>query len=345
MQSNYKTINNHGGDLKEAEELFGCPEEGWLDLSTGVNLKAYPNIELTNLALQMLPQNQQMDLLLSAARNFYKVPADLGIVAAPGSQAFIQFIPTLFSKRNVTIVGPTYAEHKRNWLECGHTVSIVDSLENIKKSEIIVIVNPNNPNGKIIPYNELLCLANEKLAKNGLLVIDEAFADVDSRISVISHLTNTSTVVLRSFGKFFGLPGLRLGFAISTPSVVDQLAKTLGPWAVSGPAIEIGTRALKDYKWISETQMHLIERRKYFDSIIQNGGLKIIGGTNLFRLIEFEHAQKLFCHLGKLGIFVRKFPEKENWLRLGVPNSKHDFNRFEKAFIFALSELQDRIYA
>ncbi len=331
MSLNNKIKNDHGGNLKEAEKLFGFPAQGWLDLSTGVNIKAYSNVKLTNLSLQMLPQQEKLEMLLDAARRFYRVPPSMEIIAAPGSQVIIQHLPALLSDQQVSIIGPTYAEHAKNWEEGGHKVSIVDSLENIVGAEIAVIVNPNNPNGNVITCGEILGLANEEFNGKGLIVIDEAFADAEPEVSIIPHLTNSFTVVLRSFGKFFGLPGLRLGFAIGQPHLIDQLRKRLGPWSVSGPAIEIGTRALNDTRWVQTTRAQLIERCKKLDLILQSAGFEIAGGTSLFRLIELECAEKLFHHLGKLGIFVRKFPDNRTWLRLGVPYSKSDFVRLECA--------------
>tara|TARA_B110000438_G_scaffold241576_1_gene240751 strand:- start:48 stop:1010 length:963 start_codon:yes stop_codon:yes gene_type:complete len=316
--------------------MFGFPVQGWLDLSTGVNLRAYPNVNLTDSSLKLLPQQEQMEKLLAAARKFYKVPSDMGIVAAPGSQVLIQQLPTLSSHQRVSIVGPTYAEHARNWKERGHVVGMVDCLTKIQDAEIVVIVNPNNPNGKTAACNDLLSIAKETNKINGLLVIDEAFADALPEVSIIPHLKNDSIVVLRSFGKFFGLPGIRLGFAIGPLNQINLLKKRLGPWAVSGPALEIGARAFNDTQWIKDTRTQLIKRCKILDAIFHRAGLKVLGGTSLFRLIENESAQKLFSHLGKLGIYVRKFPEHESWLRMGVPDTKSDFARLEKALTSAL---------
>jgi cobalamin biosynthetic protein CobC len=260
----------------------------------------------------------------------------MGIVAAPGSQVLIQQLPTLSLHRRVSIVGPTYLEHAKNWKERGHEVSIVNGLADIQGAEIVVIVNPNNPNGKTATCDDLLSIANKEIKSNGLLVIDEAFADARPEVSIIPHLTNDLIVVLRSFGKFFGLPGIRLGFAVGPPQQINLLKKKLGPWAVSGPAIEIGARAFNDTQWIKTTRTQLIERCKKLDAIFQRAGLKVLGGTDLFRLIENERAQMLFYHLGKLGIFVRRFPEHKSWLRLGVPNSKSDFTRLEEALTSAL---------
>ena len=335
MNLNDRSDTDHGGDLSEAEKIFGLPARAWLDLSTGVNLKPYPYVELTDSSLQMLPQRGQLETLLVAARRCYGVPSDMGIIAASGSQSLLQCLPTLSSSQRVAVIGPTYAEHTWAWAEGGHQVTTVEDLMDARGAEIVVIVNPNNPDGRTVPPAWLLSLANAGIAGNGLLVVDEAFADTDSEISIIPHLRNETTVVLRSFGKFFGLPGLRLGFAVGAPHVVDRLRRKLGPWAVSGPAIEVGTRALNDLPWIESTRIQLLERRKRLDAILITAGLEITGGTNLFRLVNDDRAQEIFHRLGKAGIFVRKFPERQTWLRLGVPDSKSDFHRLEEALAFS----------
>ena len=335
MNLNDRSDTDHGGDLSEAEKIFGLPARGWLDLSTGVNLNPYPNVELTGSSLQMLPQRGKIETLLVAARRCYGVPSDMGIIPAPGSQSLLQCVPTLRSSQRVTVIGPTYAEHTRAWADSGHQVTTVEGLMDARGAEIVVIVNPNNPDGQKVPPDQLLGLANAGIAGNSLLVVDEAFADTGPTISIIPHLRNDTTVVFRSFGKFFGLPGLRLGFAVGAPCLVDQLRRKLGPWAVSGPAIEVGTRALNDKPWIESTRIQLLERRKRLDAILIAAGLEITGGTNLFRLVNDDRAQEIFHRLGKAGIFVRTFPQRPTWLRLGVPASKSDFSRLQEALSFA----------
>lgn len=337
MNPNHRSDAYHGGDLSEAEKIFGLPPRGWLDLSTGVNLEPYPNVELTDPSLHMLPQRGQIETLLTAARRCYGVPTEMGIIAASGSQALLQCLPALWSSRRVTVIGPTYAEHARAWAEGGHQVTTVESMEDARGADIAVIVNPNNPDGQTVSPARLLGMANAAISGNGLLVVDEAFADVNPKISIIPHLRNEPAVALRSFGKFFGLPGLRLGFAVGAPHLLDRLRRKLGPWAVSGPAIEIGTRALNDTRWIESTRIRLLERRKKLDAILLAAGLEITGGTDLFRLVHDDRAQEIFRRLGKAGIFVRKFSEHQAWLRLGVPGSKSDFHRLAEALSFATS--------
>jgi cobalamin biosynthetic protein CobC len=168
-------------------------------------------------------------------------------------------------------------------------------------------------------------------AHNGLLVVDEAFMDVGPPdASMAREVGCGGVIVLRSFGKFFGLAGVRLGFALAAPDVAARLRSRLGPWAVSGPALAIGTKALGNRAWIEEMRRRLAARIVRLDKIFAAANLDIIGGTSLFRLVR-AHASELFHHLGRAGIFVRIFPENPSWVRFGQPGAETDWQRLELA--------------
>jgi cobalamin biosynthetic protein CobC len=317
----------HGGDLQEAESLFGRPPNGWLDLSTGINPVPYPNIQLSDQAWRHLPQADAYIALYAAARRHYGVPNSADIVAAPGSQAILQLLPALYPTSAVAIVGPTYAEHAKLWSAGGHNVRHVTHPAQAESSDIIVLVNPNNPDGRTFDPAELIELARRRAGPNALLVIDEAFTDIDPTHGVLPQLGDETVLSIRSFGKFFGLPGLRLGFAAGMPEVVANLRQRLGPWAVSGPALEIGARALGDEGWIAQTRLELETRSTALDAVLDDAGLSIVGGTALFRLTECVSADDMFERLGRAGIFVRRFPEQPLRLRFGIPGSKQDLAR------------------
>jgi cobalamin biosynthetic protein CobC len=139
--------------------------------------------------------------------------------------------------------------------------------------------------------------------------------------------------VLRSFGKFFGLAGLRLGFALASPAVAARLRAALGPWAVSGPALAVGAKALADTAWIERTRRRLARAARRLDAILERAGLEIVGGTSLFRLVQTPAADALFRHLGGAGIFVRSFPDNANWLRFGLPANERAWRRLEVALV------------
>lgn len=321
----------HGGDLQEAEALFGHAPADWLDLSTGINPAPYPHINLSTSAWHRLPQPGARDALLSAARRYYEVPECLDIVDAPGSQAVLQLLPSLFPPEPVAILGPTYGEHAGLWRQAGHQVSMVGDLTQTEGAKIVVLVNPNNPDGRTIAPRDLLDRAQSLSASGGLLIVDEAFADLDPAISVLPNLADEPVLSVRSFGKFFGLPGLRLGFAAGPQAVVTDLRRRLGPWAVSGPALEIGARALSDRDWIAQTRQRLTEQSVAMDEALSDAGLRTVGGTALYRLVRSESAPKIFERLGRKAIFVRRFPDRPELLRFGLAGDEDALMRLRQA--------------
>ncbi len=332
MNTNAPSPLPHGGNLTDAETCFGRPAAGWLDLSTGINPESYPIPDVTADAWRRLPQDDAMTTLLAAARRYYRVPDGVALVAAAGSQAVLQSLPGTAAAGRIAIVGPTYAEHERVWRERGYEIRNVDSIAASGAADIVVVVNPNNPDGRTARPGELLALATSITAWRGLLIVDEAFADVAPEASVLPHLTPAHrVVVLRSFGKFFGLAGLRLGFAAGPPDLIEPLARRLGPWAVAGPALEIGARALADENWIDGVRARLAERRTALDAVLAAAGLHVAGGTDLFRLIDDSRAPEIFKRLGAAGIFVRAFDYSPHWLRFGVPGNMADLARLEAA--------------
>ncbi len=195
-----------------------------------------------------------------------------------------------------------------------------------------MLANPNNPDGRLLPRTALLALAKDLRRRGGLLVVDEAFMDVGpADASVASEVSCGNLVVLRSFGKFFGLAGLRLGFALAAPALCARLGAMLGPWAVSGPALAVGAKALADTAWIERTRRRLAKAAQRLDALLTEHGIDIVGGTTLFRLTQSPDATALFHHLGRAGIWVRAFPGNATWLRFGLPANAQEWQRLRDA--------------
>ena len=325
----------HGGDLAAAEAEFGpCPREftsGWLDLSTGINPCPYPSVDMSPASLHRLPDQSGLAGLLTVACGYYCVPETAAIAAAPGTQSLLQLLPGSVGGRTVTVLSPTYGEHASLWRDCGRDVLEVTAIDQMADSNISVIVNPNNPDGRVIEPSQILDLSRLLSAKGGLLIVDEAFADLDPAHSVADEAGIEGLLVLRSFGKFFGLAGLRLGFALGARPLIGAIASRLGPWAVSGPAIEIGARALSDSGWISETRDNLARLRHRLDEVLMGRGLDIIGGTDLYRLVVDGDATSVYRRLGAKGVLVRRFPDFPNRLRFGLPGDDEGFRRLDQA--------------
>ncbi|CAH1659883.1 Threonine-phosphate decarboxylase [Hyphomicrobiales bacterium] len=317
----------HGGDLATARTLFPEAPEPWIDLSTGINPIPYPLPALPLSLWTRLPGAEDEAALIAAARVAYRLPAHAGIVAAPGTQILIELLPRLAPAGPVAILGPTYAEHGHSWRKAGFAVG--ETAAHLEAAATVVVVNPNNPDGRVLAQDELVSLAARCAACGGLLVVDEAFADFTPETSIVPDLP-PGAIVLRSFGKTYGLAGLRLGFAIGAPELMARLKAMLGPWSVAGPALHVGALALSDADWLAGTGRDRARDAARFDALLAPHG-RIVGGTCLFRLLETPQAAALFARLGRCGIYARRFQNTPDRLRFGLPADEIGWSRLRAA--------------
>ena len=313
---------SHWGGPIMGGPIMGGPDlnrSDWIDLSTGINRVPYPVGTVSAEAWTALPTRAAMAGLLAAARLAYATSVPM--VALAGAQAAIQLIPRLCGPGLARVLGPTYNEHAACLQAAGWRVEQVADWRQLAGADLAVVVNPNNPDGQVVSKADLLGL----LGSVGRLVVDESFADATPETSVAgTHAAGL--IVLRSFGKFYGLAGLRLGFAIGADSAA--LAEMAGPWAVSGPAIEVGTRALLDGAWSAATVARLRDDVARLDAMT---GWPLVGGTALFRLYRVKDAAAAQDRLARHRIWSRIFPYSRDWIRLGLPGSEAEFLRLSQA--------------
>jgi cobalamin biosynthetic protein CobC len=322
----------HGGDLAAARRLFPDAPEPFIDLSTGINPHSYPLPQLSSEVFARLPEATMLGKLVAVAAAAYGAPSRDYVVAAPGTQILLPLVAALVQPGRAAVLGPTYAEHIRVAALVGHDAQEVTDVAALKHADLAIVVNPNNPDGRTVGANVLLAIADELRSRGGLLVVDEAFMDVGpAGGSLGGDVARGNIVVLRSFGKFFGLAGLRLGFALAAPEIVSRIDAMLGPWAVAGPAIAIGEIVLADATWVRAMRAQLDQEARRLDELLTNAGLEIVGGTSLFRLVRTRAASEVFHHLGRAGIFVRRFSEQAMWLRFGLPSSEDAWARLRRA--------------
>jgi cobalamin biosynthesis protein CobC len=319
----------HGGDLSAARLKFPDAPEPFLDLSTGINPVPYPVPSLADEVFARLPDVAAMAGLAAAAATFYGAPSPAHVVAAPGTQLLLPLVSGLVRPGRAVVLSPTYNEHARCAALAGHRVTETRDITALGEADLAIITCPNNPDGRIVERDVLLALATKLRSRGGLLVVDQAFMDVGPSIASLGGEALRNIIVLRSFGKFFGLAGLRLGFALLDPQLALRLSTLLGPWPVSGPALAIGTKALADTPWIEQTRHHLAQAAERLDAVLRRTRLEVIGGTSLFRLVHTPAAAALFRHLGQAGILVRIFSDNPGWLRFGLPADETSWRRLE----------------
>lgn len=312
--------------------MFPHAPEPWVDLSTGINPHPYPLFGLPATVYTRLPEPGRVTELLRAAADCYGAPPDCGIVAAPGTQILLPQIMALVPPGTAKILGPTYAEHARTAALAGHRVETVSDLPDLADADLAIVVNPNNPDGRVAPRADLLDLARELARKGGLLAVDEAFMDVGPKAQSVSRDAGLpGLVVLRSFGKFFGLAGVRLGFALAERRIAGRLESAFGPWAVSGPALEYGIRALCDRLWQAAMRDRLLQDAARLDALFAAHGVTVAGGTSLYRFIDSPHADAIFHALGQRGMLLRSFAWSATVLRSGLPANQAEWHRLDHA--------------
>jgi cobalamin biosynthesis protein CobC len=322
----------HGGDLAAARRLFPGAPKPFIDLSTGINPHPYRLPRLPANLFARLPDPEGAATLAAIAAKAYGAPSPAYVVAAPGTQILLPLVARLLPPGCAAIVSPAYGEFFRAAALAGHKVVPVHGLGAANDAQLVFVGNPNNPDGRLFARDELIALAQTLRRRGGVLVVDEAFMDAGPPgASLAPEVSRGNIIVLRSFGKFFGLAGLRLGFALAAPPLAAQIAAALGPWAVSGPALAIGAEALADAGWIEATRNRLAKSARRLDAVLTASGLEIHGGTALFRLVRAPGANELFHHLGRAGILVRKFADHLDWLRFGLPGSQHAWQRLQTA--------------
>jgi cobalamin biosynthetic protein CobC len=320
-----KTGRDHGGNLDAARARFGGEVRDWIDLSTGSNPLPYPVPDITSDAWAVLPRKSDMAALTQAAQRAYgtKHPT----VAFAGAQGAIQAVPFLRPAGRARVLAPTYNEHAAALRMAGWEVTEVSETGNLAGADLAVVVNPNNPDGNSYAPDQLRDLAT----RVGLLIVDESFADTESNLTLAQDPA-PNMVILRSFGKFYGLAGLRLGFAIAQPDLADKLREIAGPWPVSGPAIQIACKALDDRDWQETTITRLQRDAQRLDQMAKRAGWRLVGGTPLFRTYETSDAQVAQDALARAHIWSRIFPYSPTWIRLGLAGAEPEWQRMQEVF-------------
>ncbi len=320
----------HGGDL----EAFGRqnPEalRPLIDLSTGINPRAY-EVSIDKDWLARLPGRADEEACRAAFATCTGVEQEL-VHVLPGTQAIISGLPHQFREKRVAVLSPTYGEHEASWRAAGHTVSTYPPSEILTAdADVIVVTNPNNPDGHIFEEAALHACRARQQARDGWLIVDEAFIDCMPELSVAKEVKRDGLLVLRSFGKFFGLAGLRLGFLLAPENIAAPLAQRLGPWSASTPALRVAAKAYGDVNWIEETRLQLNQQMdRLLERVVPRCGREV-GRTPLFALLKVENSEGLARHLADHGIFIRTFPNMPNYLRFGLPGEPWAWDRLETA--------------
>ncbi|WP_392886617.1 threonine-phosphate decarboxylase CobD [Pseudomonas migulae] len=319
----------HGGRLRKAALEHGIAEADWLDLSSGLAPWPFPVPEIPSRAWARLPETD--DGLEQAACEYYGAAQVLPVA---GSQMAIQLLPRLRRVGKVGVLSPCYAEHAEAWRRNGYIVREVLEQEVdffLDSLDVLVVVNPNNPTGLSLTPSRLLGWHSRLAQRGGWLVVDEAFMDNTPQLSLAPCAHQVGLIVLRSFGKFFGLAGARLGFVLAERKLLKLLAEQVGPWAVSGPTRVLGQACLQDTEGHARQRARTEQASERLALLLEAHGFKPQGGCALFQWLVTERAEELHEFMARRGILLRLFTHNSS-LRFGLPGEEADWVRLDQAF-------------
>ncbi|HWU64611.1 MAG TPA: threonine-phosphate decarboxylase CobD [Ensifer sp.] len=320
----------HGGGVAAAARAYGIAADDWLDLSTGINPVPPALPPLDAQLFHRLPDADIMEEVRRAAARFYG-SGDLLPVAAAGTQPLIRLLAARIEQGRVAILSPTYGEYRAVFAAAGHQVDEIATLAQITDAHrAVIIVNPNNPDGRLYSRADLLALSLDLAERGGTLIVDEAFGEMRPQASlagVVSH--HPHLAVLKSFGKFFGFAGVRLSFAIAGERHATALQAGLGPWPVSGPALALARHCLGlDAEAI---RGEIVSQAGRLEAVVAAAGLSVLANVGLFLLVGTPDAAGLSDYLCRRGILTRIFDYRRDWMRIGLPPDKAGLDRLAAA--------------
>lgn len=286
--------SGHGGNIQEICSRYGLEPGGLLDFSANINPLGYPP-SLSKALREGLPSilhypdiNCTRLRRAIAQKTHHK---EEEVLIGNGSTELMYLIPRAFRPQKGLVFEPTYSEYGRALRLAGANVEKLVSTEvgatrrvapTSGQSQMVFICNPNNPTGDLIRKEEILALA-EGLPQC-LMVIDEAFMDfVDEphKYTVLPEAGRVKNlIVLRSMTKFFGYPGLRLGYMVSHREVISQAEGHKEPWTVNALAQLAGEVALKDEDFIFRSREYVASEKSFlYRELSRLGGINPIPPT------------------------------------------------------------------
>lgn len=333
----------HGGNLEAAQRRWPMAPQPWLDLSAALNPTPWPLPEIPARCFQSLPDPHYSNLQQAAARYYQQS----SLWPTSGSQQVIECLPQLRPRSVVAVPTIGYAEHEWCWRKAGHQVVHYqdDQIEShLDHCDVLVVINPNNPTAALVSSETLLRWHQTLQTRGGWLVIDEAFIDAyplaeQQRLSMASIAQQEGLIVLKSVGKFFGLAGIRSGFVLAAPELINLIKSYLGPWQVSGVSAYLTEQLLQDTQWHEDSRLKLAQHSSALVQMLIPFG-QVIGQTPLFVTLAHPKAQQMQQSLAKQGIWVRLF-EHLGWLRFGLPATTEQCRRLIQALITFKTDWMD----
>jgi len=346
----------HGGDIYTAAELIGKNSEDIIDMSSSVNPLPLPFKIKKKLIKNFNLLNRYPD---TDARSFKKIICDIygisseSIICGNGSIELIYIALKALNPQNVLILEPTFLEYERACrinnvpnidrifsLDRDEVIKIAEKKLKNTKYSLVFICNPNNPTGWLIKKETILNLADT--VKDTIFLIDEAFIDFTPEETVIHEVGKIKNLlVLRSLTKFYGLAGLRFGYAAGCNEIIEQLKKFIQPWSINSIAQCAAEEIIKDENFKNMSYEFFIKEKQFFENSLKKLTLNYFPSAANFYFIKLPKKGFPEEILNK-GILIRDcsnfYRVDENFIRVSIKTRKQNelFFRELKKWLKAL---------
>ncbi|MBW2568352.1 MAG: threonine-phosphate decarboxylase [Deltaproteobacteria bacterium] len=320
---------DHGGNVGEISRRYGIDEDKIIDFSANINPLGYPPWLKETIIKEFDSVLNYPDIdsfgLVSGLSKYHDVDKSF-IIVGNGSTEFIYSIPLAFKPQKALIVTPAFSEYEKGLRMAGAEVSYFQADEKSDFSvdidcfckrlkegfDIVYLCNPSNPTGVLTPKNELRRVIACAEDTGTLAVIDEAFIDFVEEESVKKEILKFSNlIVLRSMTKFFGIPGLRIGYVIAAPSCAAKLKENRIPWTVNSLAQKTALKALIDGDYIKATRRYISTEREFLRTALNEiFGMNALEGAANFLLVRINsmegmNSTELRDRLASEGLLIR----------------------------------------
>ena len=359
-------IDGHGGNIYKMAVKLACNPDEIIDMSSNVNpLGTMPGL-FTFLKdnIQAIGRLPEADSKTSINAFAFRYDLDPGLVlAGNGTTQFIYSIPQALNIKKALILGPTYADYadacKMNNADYCYLISEesksfapdVNHIEdNLSGCDTVFICNPNNPTGALIPASELELLCRSR--PDIYFVIDESymlFVKSGEKKSMIS-LGLPNVIILNSMSKVFKIPGLRIGFLISSKEIIKKLEPFMLPWSVNGIAqtavLYLMEKRNEVDNFIKKTRDFIETEKKVFIEKFENtSSIKLFPGTTTFILAHLfgnYTANNICSYMSQYKILIRDCSNfkglSDRFIRISLKTKDINMIAADKILSFQISD-------
>jgi len=298
----------HGGKVYEAARRWGIEPHEVLDFSANINPLGPPQTVFSAIENALTPTSLRVypdaHAFLRAIVNKHILMPD-EIVVGSGVASLIFAVIHALSPKRVLILEPAFAEYSRASAavnaqvttallteERGFTPDFASLVNDIKERQfdLVILNSPHNPTGALYPRDAMLSLIDAAEEHNTAVLLDEAFIDYASQESLVSLApTKSHLVVLRSLTKFYAMPGIRIGYAVTNAKLAAKVKGQIDPWSVSTVALEAGCAALAADEFSAESCRLNTIAREDFASALCGIGLEVLPSAANFLLAKLPH--------------------------------------------------------